>query len=249
MASTEFNEAEVITLYVDNEYSVNWIAHKFNTYANRIRRLLLKSGIVLRSIKEQADLNVKNGRHDPPMLGKTHAPSTKAKMSAGIAESWNDRDHQLYADRMRNRQNALTQDEKKEITKLAALKRKDASKNGSKLEHHLLGRLRQDGYKVDFHSKPIPLSELEVDILLPNDRIAIEVDGPTHFETHWGQDELTERQQRDKEKEGILIGGGFIMIRVINDLGNFSISKGNRLYDKLVEKIKNHVNNVEVVCL
>ena len=55
---------------------------------------------------------------------------------------------------------------------------------------------------------------LQIDLFLPQLNVAIEVDGPSHFEPVWGEDVLRKNQKRDAEKTGLLLERGCCIIRV-----------------------------------
>jgi very-short-patch-repair endonuclease len=66
--------------------------------------------------------------------------------------------------------------------------------------------------------------------------IAIEVDGPSHFEPVWGDDSLKRNKKYDSKKEGLIIGKGWHLIR-IKQTKDFSKSRADRLYTELLQAI------------
>jgi very-short-patch-repair endonuclease len=112
------------------------------------------------------------------------------------------------------------------------------SKTGSKLEKYLLQKLLADGYKVDFHKEQTLLNtKLQIDLFLPTHNIAIEVDGPSHFEPVWGDDSLNRNKKYDAKKEGLITGKGWGLIR-IKQTKDFSKSRADVIYTRLIENIQ-----------
>ena len=66
-----------------------------------------------------------------------------------------------------------------------------ASEEGSKLERYLFAGLLKDGYRVNFHvEQKLSNQKLQIDMVIPTLKLAIEVDGPSHFEPIWGEKNL-----------------------------------------------------------
>ena len=49
---------------------------------------------------------------------------------------------------------------------------------------------------------------------MPELGVAIEVDGPSHFEPIWGQEALERTQKSDKQKNGLILYSGLVLIRI-----------------------------------
>ena len=58
---------------------------------------------------------------------------------------------------------------------------------------------------------------LQVDLYLPEYRIAIEVDGPSHFKPVWGEKNLEKNIKADQQKTGLILQSGLVMVRVKQD--------------------------------
>jgi hypothetical protein len=82
MLSKELLEYE----YVINKKSTYQIAEEHNTYANMVRRLLLKYGISLRSKAEAQSIAIKNSRHAHPTKDVGHSEETIDKIKRKINE-------------------------------------------------------------------------------------------------------------------------------------------------------------------
>ncbi len=114
-----------------------------------------------------------------------------------------------------------------------------AGKEGSKLEKFLLEELTNAGYFVEFHKKNlIPNENLEIDLYIPDLKAIIEVDGPSHFLPIWGEDKLQKQIKSDFQKTGLILGKGFVIIR-LKSLGNFvSLSRKETLMVELTECLR-----------
>jgi intein-encoded DNA endonuclease-like protein len=76
-------DKDIIKLYNSGNYSTYELAEKFETYPNKIRRILRKNGIPLRS-KSAAQKNaLKKGRASHPTKGKTIPKFTQNKRLSG----------------------------------------------------------------------------------------------------------------------------------------------------------------------
>ena len=133
----------------------------------------------------------------------------------------------------------MSNEKKQEIIKLANAAVRKSSKEGSKLEKFLLQRLLSDGYRVDFHKEQIlSNSKLQLDLFIPGINIAIEVDGPSHFENIWGDQALARNTRYDQKKQGLLIGKGIKLIRIKQN-GDFSTARASAVYNQLINLLNN----------
>jgi very-short-patch-repair endonuclease len=67
---------------------------------------------------------------------------------------------------------------------------------------------------------------------------AIEVDGPSHFEPIWGDDSLSRNQKYDNKKTGLILGKGWVLIRV-KQSKDFSPSRALIIYEELKSVLGN----------
>jgi very-short-patch-repair endonuclease len=74
--------------------------------------------------------------------------------------------------------------------------------------------------------------------------IAIEIDGPSHFLPVWGEEVLNKNKKYDQKKEGLIIGKGWKLIRIIQTK-DFSKTRATITYGKLLEVLKNIDNHQE----
>lgn len=237
---------EIIKLeYEYNKHSFKDIAEKYDTYANKIRRDAIKFKINIRD-KSQAQKNaLKTGKIDHPTQGKTRSSEVKAKIGMSVLNSWEKMDDNTLAKRKEKaRQNweNLSDNLKKDILKQANAAVRKASKTGSKLETYLLKQLLSDGYRVDFHKEQtLSNTKLQIDLFLPILNVAIEVDGPSHFEPVWGETTLKRNKGYDNKKTGLILGKGLVLIRV-RQLKDFSNSRAQLIYNKLKLKLSDIEN-------
>lgn len=231
------------TLYVEEKKSFSDIAELLNTYSNKIRRDAIKYKIPIRNKSEAQSNAIQTGVHKHPTKGTSRSEDTKTKIGLSVMKSWEELDDQELEKRKQTAKELwdnLTDDEKQYRLSLANKAVRDTSKKGSKLEIYLLNRLLSDGIKVDFHKEQMLLTtKLQIDLFLPTMNIAIEVDGPSHFLPVWGDDTLTRNQKYDDKKSGLILGKGLKLIR-IKQLKDFSKSRADKLYDRLMSILNNN---------
>ena len=207
--------------YLKNKRSFADIAKQLGTYPNKIRRAAVSMGISPRDKSVAQKQALKSGRHGHPTKGKGHSHATKEKISDTTYSNWESMD-----EKERNRRSDMgkeqwenkTEEEKNEFYKLSGEAIRKASVEGSKLEKYLLEALTSSGFRVDFHREHMLLNErLQVDLFLPELSTAIEVDGPSHFKPVWGEEALERSQKSDKQKTGLILSSGFVLIRIQQD--------------------------------
>lgn len=241
---TELNDAErkaiLIDLYIKEKMSFATIAQQFQTYANKIRRDAVKFGIDIRDKSEAQKNALATGSHSHPTKGKKRPDETKQQIGASVMKAWDslsENELNLRKEQSRKNWENLDEDTKENILKMANSAVRQASKTGSKLEKYLLDRLLHDSYKVDFHKEQtLSNTKLQIDLFLPALNIAIEVDGPSHFEPVWGDDSLKRNKKYDSKKEGLIIGKGWHLIR-IKQKKDFSKSRADVIYLELIQAI------------
>lgn len=136
----------------------------------------------------------------------------------------------------------LSDDEKQIRFEKANVAVRQTSKTGSKLEKFLLAGLLKNGYRVEPHKEQIlSNTKLHIDLFLPQLSIAIEVDGPSHFEPVWGEEALQRAQDYDNKKTGLLIGKQIRLIRV-KQKKDFSKSRASIIFSRVVGAIEDIQN-------
>ncbi len=228
-------------LYEIQKKSFIDIAKLYDTYPNKIRREARRLGITVRD-KSTAQKNaLESGKTSHPTQGKTRSESTKYKIGKGVMISWAESSEEALDTRKNKAKQAwesMSEDQKQLMQQKANQAVRETSKIGSKLEKYILNKLIGDGYKVNFHQEQtLANTKLQIDMVLPKINVAIEIDGPSHFLPVWGEDALIKNQTYDKKKEGLILGKGLVLIR-IKQLNDFSKTRAEILYQKLLSTIK-----------
>jgi very-short-patch-repair endonuclease len=240
----ELNEIERIHIiqseYVLNNKSFSDIANEYNTYTNKIRRDAIKFNIKIRDKSEAQKNALKTGKHKHPTKGKKRDEKTKEKIGMSVMDSW---DNMSESELKRRSELAklnwekLPEEVKQNRLQNANIAVRETSKLGSKLEKFLLENLLNNGIRVEPHKEQIlSNTKLHIDLFLPKLNIAIEVDGPSHFEPVWGEEALKRNQDYDSKKTGLLIGKGINLIRV-KQKKDFSRSRAKVIFGRLMEAI------------
>lgn len=227
--------------------SIGEIADEFGTYPNKVRRILLKGGVVLRDKSEAQKQALENGTALHPTKGKKMSDATKLKVSEKASDVWrNLTPQQLEARKkvLRERWGEKTEEEVKDMQSKAAAAISAAGRDGSKIEKFLVDQLTALGYNVLFHKKGIiPNTELEPDIIVTDYKTVIEIDGPSHFFPIWGQDTLDKKIASDNEKNGLFLLGGFSILRVKHLCKTLTQKKKRDLLKQVVISLE-EVNNL-----
>ena len=160
------NEQEIIHLYTEKKMSTLEIAQKFNTYPNKINRVLKKHEVQLRSRNDAARISVeKNG---PKKLKE----STKRKISEFQGKLWENATEERKQERIehgKNCWNKKTASERTALIKQGQQTSQQASRIGSKMEHALLENLTYHGFKVEFHKEHwLQNHRLQLDLFVPD---------------------------------------------------------------------------------
>lgn len=234
-------DKEIIIKMYNNGDSINQISKTLNTYPTKIYRILKGMGISTRNKSEAQKLALENGISIHPTLGKNRDEATKNKISESNHKNWAQKDEvekEKIKQRAKENWEKKTADERIEMHKLAGHALRQASIDGSKAEKFIKEKLIEAGHNVHVHRKDIG-GKYEVDLYIPEHRIAIEIDGPQHFLPIFGEDKLAKSIKFDTVKNGLLISKGIRIIRVkyikkhsskkaLNDLWN-SIEKSVNL--------------------
>lgn len=232
--------------YENEKKSFAEIADLVGTYANKIRRDAVKLKIHIRD-KSEAQKNALNeGKTKHPTKGTTRSNQTKEKIGLSVLESWQNLDETTIEQRKKkariNWENK-SETEKEHILHQANAAVREAGKTGSKLEKFLLSKLLSDGWNVEFHKEQSILNtKLQIDLFLPKINVAIEVDGPSHFEPVWGDDALKRNKKYDNKKTGLIIGKGLYLIR-IKQSKDFSKSRGLLIFSSLKRLLQDIQDN------
>lgn len=229
--------------YIDNKRSTSDIAKELGTYPVTIRRALIKHGFEVRNKSQAQKNNIK--KNGAPMQGKTRSVREREKISKGLQNFWDGMDakeeaavrSRLSENAKRNWRNISREEKNKRLRKMQTAARKTGG--GSKNENLVADILGDIGYRVIQRSKDYaPRRQFEIDIALPDERIAIEWDGVTHFEPVYGEEHLAKVQQKDKYKDNLLVSNGWTVIRCRDMSTTSSLAFCRRAVDKILEAIE-----------
>lgn len=211
---------KVIDMYTNQNKSTYEIAEAMETYPNKIRRLLIKSGVELKDKSEAQKNAIQTGKSVHPTKGKQRSEVEKIKISSGIKKYWDEMDDSTYKEKVQKSKDRWDNMGEKEKTLMmeAAIKAiQVAGKEGSKLEKFLHQEISNAGFRVEFHKKQLIQNEnLEIDMYIPEIKTIIEVDGPSHFLPIWGEEKLQKQIKADSNKTGLILSKGMVIVRIKN---------------------------------
>lgn len=204
--------------YYDKQMSWRQIATLIETNANRVRRDANKLGVISRDKSQAQKTALSTGRSKHPTEGTVRSDETKLRISESQGKVWDNLSEEQMEFRRRLGEeawNKKSEDEKAEFFKKRAEAVYKASQDGSKAENYLFDYLNKEGYKVLRQSEHLLHNEkFHIDLYLPDNAIAIEVDGPMHHEPVYGEDRLKKRQAADNQKNGLILSMGNCLLRV-----------------------------------
>ena len=233
-------------MYVNNNMSTYEIAKEVGTYPNKIRRVLIKNKVEIKGKSEAQKNAIKKGVAKIPTKGKPRSNEEKIKISSSLKRYWKEMPEEKYEDyvsRAKKRWLEISEEDKRNMQRLAIKAIQKAGKEGSKLEKFLYEEFVAAGFKVKVHQKHIiPNENLEVDMYFPEEKCIIEIDGPSHFLPIWGEEKLMKQMKADSNKTGLILSRGFAIIRVKHMSDSLPLSDKEELKNKLVDivsQIKN----------
>ena len=227
-------------LYIEKKMSFGEIAQKYDTYPNKIRRDAIKFNIPIRT-KSEAQKNVlSEGKAVHPTMGKSRTENEKNKISMGVYNAWDSLSEKERKKRKldsKKRWDNLDEVQKQNMLHSAHIAIRKSSVEGSKLEKFLLASLIEGGFKPEFHKEEVLANtKLQIDIYVPEKNVAIEVDGPSHFEPVWGEDSLSRNKRYDEKKTGLILGKGMKLIR-IKQTKDYSKARAHLIADRLMKTL------------
>jgi very-short-patch-repair endonuclease len=236
------NEIDIVNMYVLEDASTYVIAQKYNTYPNKIRRILIKNGVDLNNKSEAQKRAIKTGRTKHPTLGIKRDKEVKERISDAVHLNWkkmSKKERQERVDKAKIQWYNMTEQERESLKNAAAIAVRQASKDGSKMERFLQDSLPALGYDVIFHKTGlIPSENLEIDLFIPALNVAIEIDGPAHFFPIWGETSLQKHIKSDAHKSGLLLAYGFVVIRIKHLVRNLSEKHKRLVLNELLIYLK-----------
>jgi len=237
------NEQKIIDMYEDGK-STYEIAKELSTYANKIRRILMKHGVELKD-KSQAQKNaIDKGKSEiPTKRGNKRTKEEKVKISKGLKQMWekmSEKTYREYVKRGKDRWNSMSEEEKKQMSESALKAIRVAGREGSKLEKFLFSELTKNGHVVEFHKKNLIANQnLEIDMYIPAFKTIIEIDGPSHFLPIWGEEKLQKQIKADSTKTGLILSKGFVIIRVKSMKDKVSLASQEKLKNEVLKILNN----------
>ena len=239
MSLTKNQEKFIVDEYVKKNKSTYEISESLGTYPNKVRRTLVKLGVKLRDKSKAQATAIQSGRHKHPTKGTERSESDKIKISEGMFSHWShmsDEERQKRSEMAKKQWDNMSEEERANMRRAAAEAVRRAAKEGSKMEKFLQEGLTETGRSVIFHKTGLVANQkLEIDLFLPESRVAIEVDGPSHFFPIWGEENLQKTIRSDAHKSGLLLQSGYVVLRIKNVTKNFSGKKQRDLLAKVVE--------------
>jgi very-short-patch-repair endonuclease len=212
------NRDWLLEQYSEKNRSMQDIANELNTNRQRIRRALIRLGIPPRDKSEAQKAALEAGRSQHPTLGQARSDTVKQRIAESVEKSWAEASEATLlarSQKAKEQWERMTPQAKSNLLKKAQDAVRVASREGSKLERYMRDELTKAGYELRYHVMDvIPNQKLEVDLLIPSLSVAIEIDGPSHFLPIWGDDNLQRNIRSDLEKNGLLLGHGFVVIRI-----------------------------------
>jgi very-short-patch-repair endonuclease len=206
--------------YYYTELRLSWreIAKLSDTYTQKLVRDATRLGIPSRTKSEAQSVAIDVGRSEHRTKGKSLPESTKLKISqqmGGIWDSLSEEEREYRKQIGKDTWNALSPEEQQYRLDARNQGIHKASREGSKLEKFLLKSLTKAGYKVLFHREHMLRNiNLHIDIVLPDLRTAIEVDGPSHHSPVWGEERYQKTVATDKQKTGLVLAENLCLIRI-----------------------------------
>ena len=82
------DEKYVVSEYTKKEKSTHKIAEEMGTYPNKIRRILIKNGVILRDKSSAQSIAIDSGRHSHPTKGRRRTEDERIKISEGMSFHW-----------------------------------------------------------------------------------------------------------------------------------------------------------------
>ena len=238
----DLTNEKVLELYEKELLSVKEIAKRFDTYDNKILRMLKKVGAKMRSKSEAQKVALQKNRHKHPTKGRHHSEESKLKISKSIHNVWSkmtDKEKKRRSKLAKDQWDSMTEQEQIDLRKMAADAVRVAAKEGSKIEKFLFSELKKQGEQVIFHKKGlIPNENLEIDLFLPSYNLIVEIDGPAHFFPIWGEEKLQKHIKSDADKNGLLISYKYNVLRIKYMSKNVSIKHKANIINKIKDVIK-----------
>lgn len=237
---------ERITRMYDDGMSSYQIAEELGTYSAKILRALKYLGVERRNYKEAQKAAIDGGRSAHPTKGKKLSDDHKGKIGRKRSEQYkalSAEEKKRISETSKASWDALGKAKQAEIRALAHEAVRVSSRIGSKTERHIKNGLEKEGYEVIPQKENLVRDKrLTVDLYLPAMRLVIEIDGPSHFQHIWDPDgskgKLSKQQKADLEKQGSLLGEGYVVIRIRQLDKNLSLVRMEAILEAIIKELK-----------
>jgi len=224
----EINEQKVRDLYLNEGLSMRKLVKELNVPLATLSRFMKKHGIVARG-KGEAQKNYLK-EHDHQMKGHKHTAETKQQISMSLGDFWEkltdderEKIKRKIGSAWKRKWESMSDQQRKLMMEELSSKAKHSQGKGSRLERFIAEELRNRGYVVEERSTGYTVGkDFEVDLALPNEMIAIEVDGPTHYLPIYGEKHLENQQARDARKDDMINSTGYNVLRIRDNNGPLS---------------------------
>jgi very-short-patch-repair endonuclease len=231
--------------YDQENVSIGQIARSCGISPTTVKKHLAKYGVRIKTISESRAILVKEGRSN--LVNISDRPDIKEKIGRGVTKHWlglSPEEKEVFSQRKKDYW-AANQDKIEEITKEGMKAIRATHRTGSKLEKFVAAELVKAGYLVETHKKRQIVNKLfHLDIFLPQESIAIEIDGILHHTAMVGEDELKRTKLRDRRKNGLLLGSGCSIIRV-QYRRKFSAARARHVVQYVLAHIKRLVEKAK----
>jgi len=201
--------------YHNQGYSIAWIANKLKTSPFKLKKEMVELGIPIKDKSQAQKDALKRTPH--PTKGKKRSQKIKDQIARSRAKSWenlSDKERQEISNKHKEEWNNRDAKDKERIHTKATKARLQTLKDGSRLERFLHQELQKE-YNVQLHAEhKVKNDKLHFDLFLPREKTVIEIDGPSHFLPIWGVEELKQTKAADRQKNGLVIGNGWRIIRI-----------------------------------
>jgi len=230
--------------YYTKEKTFQEIAENFGTNKTFISRVFKKYGLTPNNKSEAQKISLKKGIASHPTKGKKREYLVKDKIAKTMKKMWAERSpEEIQKIKDKARENLLSvpiEKREKYYKKSSETNRKNGIE-GSRLEKFISKFLILNKYKLELHKKQlIENEEMHLDIFLPEQGIAIEIDGAHHFKDIYGEEKLRKRETQDNVKNWLVVSAGYFMIRVQfpgDYISNIDLKKCSSQLLKLIQFI------------
>ena len=239
--------------YQDEGKSLREVAKTLGVSAPTLSRYMKKYGIVARD-KAQAQKNYLNN-NEHQMKGRSHSDETKQKISNSIGEFWESLSHEeeealraKIGSAWKKKWASMSQQARSAMIEGLSNKAKESQGDGSRFERFVAHELRKAGYLVEERTTNYTAGKsFEIDIALPKEKIAIEIDGPSHFLPIYGEKQLFAQQERDERKNKMVNSSGYSVLRIRDNNGAMSKLRINKIIEAIKEVVAENKPIVKII--